>query len=91
MKPQAIGKVEYKPGSILDIHNINYLKRCKKLTHKENDSELLLKTIEFLKSYPIQCFKYSNNLSNIIKKHKDFTSLLRLAEDGKSLILFNKK
>ena len=35
--------------------------------------------------------KYSHNLCGIIKEHKDFSSLLRLAEDGKSLILLNKK
>ena len=47
-------------GSELYKHNDKYQASCKKCDKKDKDMELIAKTTERLKRYPIKCFRYGN-------------------------------
>ena len=52
----------FQPRSVLAVHEVNYLKSVDKLKARDKDVNMINKTIEWLKKYPIKCFRYSNKL-----------------------------
>ena len=69
------GKI-FKYNSTYHIHEKNYAKNIKKLKKKEDDQFRILKTIEWLKSHPVKCDRYSNKLDTIIQVPSSYTSYI---------------
>lgn len=77
--------------STLKEHLENYKLNRLAYMHQLNDDKEIYSIVDYLKNEKIRCVKYNSALDDRYQKAASFQSYLYLSEDGRRVIIINKK